>query len=142
MIKKNGVMGPIFRTAPTTAPQAPAMLLDALSQIKQVHAEYQKLHEEEKTKRQTIRADRDIAIEQIRAERDVIKQALAESFELRKAGLQAQIQAMDKAIDSGDSEALHAVLDVMVTTIQSSPFKDMADMRDQLADKDFVLRLK
>ena len=118
------------------------MLLDALSQIKQVHAEYQKLHEEEKTKRQTIRADRDIAIEQIRAERDVIKQALAESFELRKAGLQAQIQAMDKAIDSGDSEALHAVLDVMVTTIQSSPFKDMADMRDQLADKDFVLRLK
>ena len=49
---------------------------------------------------------------------------------------------MDKALDSGNVEALHIVMDGMVKTIQSSPFKDIADMREKLSDENFVLRLK
>lgn len=133
---------PIPMASSGMAPQMPLMLLDGLMQLKQAHADYQRLREEEKTKRENIRAERDVTIEQIRAQRDIIKQAFSESYELRKTGLQAQIQAMDKAIDSGNTEALHTVLDAMVTTIQSSPFKDIADMKEQLAKNDFVLRLK
>lgn len=117
-------------------------LMEGLGRIHEAHSDYQKLREQEKTKRVAILADRDATIEQIRAQRDVIQQALSEAFELRKTGLQAQIHAMDKALDSGNVEALHIVMDGMVKTIQSSPFKDIADMREKLSDENFVLRLK
>ncbi|HAP24486.1 MAG TPA: hypothetical protein DCR74_02270 [Achromobacter sp.] len=108
----------------------------------QAHSDYQKLREEERTKRLAILADRDVTIERIRAQHDTIKTALADTFNLRKTGLEAQIRAMDKALESGNVAALHVVLDGMVKTIQSSPFKDIADMREKFSDQDFVLRLK
>ena len=117
-------------------------LVEGIERIHQAHVDYQKLLEEERTKRVAILADRDATIEQIRAQRDVIKEALAQTFELRKTGLQAQIRAMDKALDSGNVEALHIVLDGIVKTVQSSPFRDIADMREKFSDQDFVLRLK
>ena len=116
--------------------------MEGLGRIHEAHSDYQKLREQEKTKRVAILADRDATIEQIRAQRDVIQQALSEAFELRKTGLQAQIKAMDRALGTGNVEALHIVMDGMVKTIQSSPFKDIAEMREKLSDGNFVLRLK
>jgi len=148
MTTKSSIVDVVARTvggkgAKKIAKQMPGLqLIEGLNRMHQAHSDYQKLREQERTKRVAILADRDASIEQIRAQRDVIKQALADTFELRKTGLQAQIRAMDKAIDSGNVEALHVVMDGMVKTIQSSPFKDIADMREQLSDKDFVLRLK
>lgn len=148
MTKKGEIVKVIARTmgnkkTNNILKQAPGLsLIDGLGRMHQAHANYQNLREQEQTKRIAILADRDATIEQIRAQRDFIKQALAEAFELRKTGLQAQIIAMDKAIDSGDLETLHVVMDGMVKTIQSSPFKDIADMQEQLSDKSFVLRLK
>lgn len=125
------------------AKQMPGLpLIEGLGRMHEAHSDYQKLREQEKTKRVAILADRDATIEQIRAQRDVIQQALSEAFELRKTGLEAQIHAMDKALDSGNVEALHIVMDGMVKTIQSSPFKDIAEMREKLSDGNFVLRLK
>ena len=49
---------------------------------------------------------------------------------------------MDRALETGNVEALHIVMDGMVKTIQSSPFKDIAEMREKLSDGNFVLRLK
>ena len=131
--------GAATRTA-TSIPGQP--LIDGLGQMHKAYTDYQMLREQEQTKRLAILADRDATLEQIRAQRDVIAQALSASFELRRTGLQAQIQAMDKAIDRGDSEALHVVMEGMVKTIQASPFKSVEDMRQQLSDKNFVLRLK
>lgn len=105
-------------------------ILDGVAAIHQAQADFKRLREEERTKRVAILADRDASIEQIRAQREVIKQALSEAFELRKTGLQAQIQAMGSAIDSGNLDAFHVVTDSMVRTIQSSPFKVIADMRE------------
>ncbi|MGO4659886.1 hypothetical protein AB4Z34_34695 [Ensifer sp. 2YAB10] len=117
-------------------------LLDGFSRMHDAYADYQKVREQEKTKRSEILADRDAAIKRICAQRDIVKQALAETFELRKSGLQAQVRAMDKAIDSGNIEALHVIMASMVRTIESSPFKDLADLRNQLSKGDFVLDLK
>lgn len=148
MTKKGGIVDVVARTvaskgAKGVAKQVPGIsLMEGLGQVHRAHSDFQKLREQERTKRIAILADRDASIEQIRAQRDVIKQALSDTFELRKTGLQAQIQAMDKAIDNGDVDALHVVMDGMVKTIQSTPFKDIAEMREQLSSDSFVLRLK
>ena len=147
MTKKNtfntlvrGVMGKRGKATVKSVPGS--QLMEGLGRMHEAHSEYQKLREQEKTKRVAILADREATIEQIRAQRDVIKQALSEAFELRKTGLQSQINAMDKALESGNVEALHIAMDGMVKTIQSSPFKDISDMREKLSDNNFVLRLK
>ena len=119
-----------------------ASLLDGLKSVHKAHSAYKTLLQQERTKRLAIIAERDVSIERIQAQRDIIKQALADTFELRKTGLNAQIKAMDRALDSGNVHALHVVLDAMVKTIQNSPFKDISDMKQQLENKDFVLRLK
>ncbi|TXI10184.1 MAG: hypothetical protein E6Q76_04480 [Rhizobium sp.] len=117
-------------------------LLDGFRRMHDAYADYQNVCEREKTKRAEILAGRDVAIERIRAQRDIVKQALAETFELRRSGLQAQVRAMDKAIDCGDIDALHVIMASMVRTIESSPFKDLAALREQLSKGDFVLELK
>lgn len=119
-----------------------AALIEGLERIHAAHSDYHKLREQERTKRVAIIAQKDVSIEKIRAQRDVIKQALSDAFALRKTGLQAQIRAMDKAIDNNDAQALHIILDSMVKTIQSSPFKSIEEMKEKLSDKDFVLRLE
>ncbi len=148
MTKNSSIVDVVARTVgskslKSVAKKVPGLnVIDGLQRMHQAHSDYQKLREQEQTKRVAILADRDATLEQIRAERDVIKQVLADSFELRKTGLQAQICAMDKALDNGNVEALHVVMDTMVKTIQSSPFKNIADMHEKFSNQDFVLRLK
>lgn len=144
MTKKGDIVDVVARTVSSKgAGGVPGIsLMEGLGQMHRAHSDFQKLREQERTKRVAILADRDATIEQIRAQRDVIKQALSEAFELRKTGLQAQIKAMEKAIDKGDLGALNIVMDGMVKTIQNSPFKDIADLHKQLSDESFVLRLK
>lgn len=117
-------------------------LVEGIQGVHQAHADFQKLREEERTKRLAILVERDVNIERIRAQQDAIKTALADTFNLRKTGLEAMIRAMDEALESGNVDALHVVLDGMVKTIQTSPFKDIADMREKFSDQEFVLRLK
>ncbi|WP_313697248.1 hypothetical protein [Achromobacter sp.] len=136
----HAVSGKVAKGAKKAVPGG--SLVDGIQRMHQAHSDYQKLREEERTKRLAILADRDVTIERIRAQHDTIKTALADTFNLRKTGLEAQIRAMDKALESGNVAALHVVLDGMVKTIQSSPFKDIADMREKFSDQDFVLRLK
>lgn len=120
---------------------SPMNVIDSLNSLRQVYVDYQTIREQERTKRASIKAQSGVALEQIRSQRQIIERALTDTFELRKLGLQAQISAMDKALEKGDVEALHIVMEHISTTIQSSPLKDLADMRTQLADDTFKLKL-
>lgn len=116
-------------------------LLDGLMQVKNAHNEYQTIREQEITKRLEILSSRDINIEKIKAQRDLIKSFIDATFDERKQVLTAQIKGLDNALDKGDTAALKYCLDAMVNTIKSSPFENIADMHAQLENKDFVLRL-
>ena len=78
----HSLMGKGGKAAAKQMPGLP--LMEGLGRMHEAHSDYQKLREQEKTKRVAILADRDATIEQIRAQRDVIQQALSEAFELRK----------------------------------------------------------
>lgn len=130
------------KTGRSPVPIPGASVADGLFKALETYTAFRTLREQERTKRASIRANRDVALEQIRAHRSIIEQALADSFELRKTGLQAMIRAMDKALDANNAEALNIVLTGMVKTIESSPFKDVADMHQKLSDKNFTLRLE
>ncbi len=117
-------------------------LVDGLLQVQKAHSEYQIIRDQEITKRLEILSDRDISIEKIRAQRDLIQSFVDATFDERKKALKAQIRVLDHALQKGDTAALKFALDSMVSTIKSSPFENIADMRAQLESKDFVLRLE
>lgn len=117
-------------------------LLEGLMQVKKAHTEYQVVREQEITKRLEILSSRDISLEKIRAQRDLIKTFVDATFDERKQALTAQIKVLDRALEKGDTATLKFALDAMVNTIKSSPFESIADMRAQLDSKDFVLRLE
>lgn len=71
-----------------------------------------------------------------------MERALKDQFKIRRDGLEATIRALDDALKVGNLDALHLILDTVAKLVEQSPFKDMADMRAQLSEKDFVLRLK
>ena len=135
--KKAG--GKIVKTAAKNIPGT--QLLEAVSQGLKILNEYKTVEAQEKTKRAEIAAGRDISVEKIRAQRDLIKSFLDRTFDERKQVLTAQIKVLDRAIDKGDTAALKLALDSMLTVIKSSPFENIADMHAQLEAKDFVLRL-
>jgi hypothetical protein len=121
---------------------APTLLLDGLQSMYTAYTEYHKIRETEKTARVEIAARKEIALEQIRSQRALMERALKDQFKIRRDGLEATVHALDEALKSGNLDALHMILDTVAKLVEQSPFKDIADMRAQLSDKDFVLRLK
>ncbi len=117
-------------------------VFDGLSQLNQTRIDYEIVREQEKTKREAIASQRDVSIETIRAQRDLMQSAINQTFGERKKILEAQIHAMDHALNSGSTEVLNKALDGMVSVIKESPFKNMAQIRKELEDDDFVLRLE
>ena len=119
-----------------------ATTADGLTQMFAVYTDYKRLRETEITNRVVITAEKEVAIEKIRAQRDIFLKVISDSAELRKLSLEAQINAMDKAIAADATAALQIVMDGMVKTLQTSSFKDVADMQKQFASTGFVLKLR
>lgn len=117
-------------------------IFDGISQLNQTRVDYEVVREQEKTKREAIAVHRDVSIEKIRAQRDLMQSAINQTFGERKQVLEAQIHAMDHALNSGNTEVLNKALDGMVSVVKATPFKGMAEIRRELEDDDFVLRME
>lgn len=124
------------------ATMSPTLLLDGLQSMYTVYSDYQKIRETEKSARVEIEARKEVALEQIRSQRAIMERALKDQFKIRRDGLEATIHALDEALKAGNLDALHMILDTVAKLVEQSPFKDIADMRAQLSEKDYVFRLK
>ncbi|NYE59222.1 hypothetical protein FHW58_000374 [Duganella sp. 1224] len=119
--------------------------LDAMQSVKHVFdnvTEYLKIAEQEQTNRANIAARRDVALEQIRSQRDTINLLIQRTFDERGQVLAKQFEALDRALANGDVAIVQASLQGMVAVIQTSPFKTIQDMQQALGSKDFVVRLE
>jgi hypothetical protein len=96
----------------------------------------------EQTKRVDILAKRDVALQQLRNQRDAFEQLMRYTFQERAMVLQKQFETLDCAIADGSVEIVKAALDGMVSVIQTSPFKNVQEMQAALGSKDFVVRLE
>lgn len=120
----------------------PAELVESLNTVVKAAADYGKVVEEEKTKREQILANRDVAIAQIHAQRDVLLSYFQETFRERAKVLDESFRVLDRALEKGDVNAMDKALNIIVNTVKHSPFKDVADMQKKLNDESFVLKLE
>jgi len=125
--------------APVTGPAA---AVAALAIVAKSANEAIKYTEAEETKREEIRAERDIALANISSMKDFLMEYLDKSFDERKTNFSRLFDTVDIAIEKGDVNALSLALNSINELAASSPFKALSDMgqvKQLLADKDTEL---
>lgn len=84
-------------------------------------AEYKKVAEVEGTKRAAISAFKDVKLEQIGAQRAVLEQYLAKTFEERATTIHNFFEVLDKGIETGDSSLISSAIGAIVDITKQSP---------------------
>ncbi|MBQ9274747.1 MAG: hypothetical protein IJ228_08040 [Succinivibrio sp.] len=96
--------------------------------------EWKKVHEVEKTKRESIRAQRDVAIERIRAEREVLQYYLEQTFAERRAVIAGMFEALDQGLKSDNLAIAERAMQSIVDTVRTSPLAEVKNLLTQNAD--------
>jgi hypothetical protein len=106
----------------------PQEVCKAIETLAAVAVDTIKYSEEQETKREEIRAKRDVAIAQINAMRDAVQTYLDKSFDERSVLFAKQFECVDAALKAGDNDMLAISLNNINALAASSPFKALADI--------------
>lgn len=108
-----------------TSPAAAMRALNTLSECAQETVRY---CAEQETKREEIRAQRDCVIAKINAVSALLKDYLDKTFDERSSIFAEQFKALDKAMNTDNTEAIAMVLNSINALAAQSPFKSLADI--------------
>jgi hypothetical protein len=98
--------------------------------------EYKKVAEVEGTKRAAISAFRDVKLEQIGAQRAVLEQYLAKTFEERASTIHNFFERLDKGIETGDSALISGAIGAIVDITKQSPLTGARELINAFYDPD------
>lgn len=99
-----------------------------LQEVIEVWTNYLEIVQIETTKRREIEARERIILADIDAKRELIIGYLQSSFDERAQNFQSLFAVVDKAIVSGNHQALSSSLQSIVDLSKSSPFKDISTL--------------
>lgn len=119
-----------------TNPQEVSKALESLMAVAQDTIKYS---EEQETRREEIRAMRDLAISRVNAMREAVQTYLNKSFDERSVLFAKQFECVDTALKTGDNDMLACSLNSINSLAASSPFKNLADLgqvKDALTSSD------
>ena len=103
--------------------------VEALTVIAGHVSEWQKIKEQEKTKRHAISAQRDIMVENIRAERDAFIELLKANYKERAEVYNRSFNALDRAIELGNVEAAQLAMTGILEQIKTNPLPSFGEFK-------------
>ncbi len=106
----------------------PVEVMSTLKAFTEAATDAVKFCEVQETKREEIRANRDVRLKQLEAQREIILEYLNRSFDERRYLFQKQFEVVDYALRSGNTEQLALSLQSINDLAKSSPFKALADI--------------
>lgn len=108
-----------------TIPNADA--LAALHEMVAAAREYGRIREEEQTKRAAIAAAEHVQVDRIHAAENILRLYFERVFAERAQTSDEMFARLDRAMDSGDPQMVHAVVRGIVDLAQSSPLAGLED---------------
>lgn len=115
--------------------------LAALNQLVDAARECITVHATENTKQARIAAYESTEVARIKAAEGILRQYFDATFAERRTNFAALFERLDRALDSGDSQAIRDVVNGVVDIAKSSPLADLGDLgqiRAALDDPDQV----
>lgn len=86
------------------------------------------ISEQEQTKRATINSWRDIRLEEIRSQKELLSQYLHHYFAERRTVIDGFFNALDKGLENNNIETINLAISGILGVVQSSPLKDMQNL--------------
>lgn len=112
----------------------------AMIVAKSVHS-YHVTHEQETARRATIAADLARDLQQLDVAREALSRYFDQVFDERKANFTRLFSTLDTAQAQGNLAGMQVALDSILALAQSSPFKNLTEIRELTKTSDFVLEL-
>lgn len=109
-----------------------------LQDIVTAYTDYQKLAEQEKTKREQIQAWEKTEIARINNLKTYLIEYLEQSFDERQENFQKMFELIDSAIVTNNNEQLALVLNAMTDLAKSNPLSNLNSVRAALNDPNYV----
>jgi hypothetical protein len=128
------VVKPIGKTAGVGA------VVNSLAVITEL-LDYLKVKADEETKREQIRAQRDVYVLALETEKELLLKFFEHRFAERATVLEQFFQLMKSAVDSKTEKALDVALTGIVSIMQDNPLRDLSEFRRNMADPAFQIEL-
>jgi len=115
---------------------SPTQALDGLKMLLNAKNENHRVTEEEKTKRVNISAMRDVEIEKIQAQKEVLKTYLEGIFSERRYMIEEMFDKLDKGIENNNLELIQMSMSSIVSIAQESPLKQVESLMSDFKNDD------
>ena len=100
-----------------------------LQEVVQAYTEYRIIVEEQKTKRNYIKAWEKTKLAEIAAKRDFVINYLDRSFDERAQNFQLLFDQVDQAMLRGDNQQLGLLLTTITDIAKTSPFQELSKLK-------------
>jgi len=118
------------------AKPSPAQALEGLKIFADVQRENTRVREEERTKRAEIKAIRDVEIEKIQAQKEILKTYFEGIFSERKYMIEQMFDKLDKGIENNNLELIQMSMSSIVSIAQESPLKQVESLISDFKNDD------
>lgn len=113
----------------------------AFSLLVEAYRDYSNIKQQETTKREMIRSQRDVAITRIQAQKEVLQQYLQNTFSERATVFNNMFAILDEGLASGNDKAIGVAMNMIVKQIETNPLDGIRQLMsvnvvDQIDDPD------
>lgn len=122
-------------------PKDPTLYVEAFNKVTDLCREWATVHEQEKTKRTGIEAQRDVLMEKLRSQRKMMNRFLDGHFQQQQTALNGLFRSLDSAISSGNPDLVGPILTGIVETVRTSPLGDLLTLDQRMKSDDFTFVL-
>lgn len=118
------------------AKPSPAQALEGLKMFTEAVQTNHKIREEEQTKRTQINAYKEVEIEKIQAQKEILEKYLQGIFSERRGMIEKMFDTLDKGIENNNLELIQMSMGAIVSIAQESPLKQVEALVKDFNDND------
>lgn len=115
---------------------SPADILKSIEMVTGAIERCKTVIEQEQTKREAIRAHRDIELNKLQAQKENFQKYIEVVFQERSKNFDEFFTRLDTAIETGDMQLANLVMTGIINQIKSSPLQGVKEIMMQANDSD------
>lgn len=132
------ILDKIGRVIPTkTPPTIPVEAAsNAFSRLIETHHEYKKIAAQEKSKREAVKAWKDVRLTELKNQKEILRSYLEETFKERRYMIDGLFEALDKGIEANNLDVINGAIGGIINVAKESPLQQVDKLMLSLQNDD------
>ncbi len=132
------ILDKVSRVIPTKTP--PTIPLEAasnvFSRLIETHHEYKKIAAQEKSKREAVKAWKDVRLTELKNQKEILRSYLEEIFKERRYMIDGLFEALDKGIEANNLDVINGAIGGIINVAKESPLQQVDKLMLSLQNDD------